>query len=105
MCMGPARAFPEYFPPEFDYEAFDQKIRKDKKKKSTSRCKTSCAGNQPIGPFHPGLQCEFTTHIPINYLPQYLKSHERYCGCRDDLCPNKRTVASHEECQRSHPSH
>jgi len=31
MCMGPSRAFPEYFPPEFDFETFDRRISKPKK--------------------------------------------------------------------------
>ena len=97
MCMGPARAFPEYFPDEFDYDSFDRRVQKHKKKK-TSKCNIRCGGDErvPVA-LDLGIQCEFTTHIPLGYSPIYLKSHERYCGCRDDMCPNKlRSVPSHE---------
>ena len=97
MCIGPASAFPEYFPPEFDFDSFERRIRKHKKKKN-NKCNRECGGDRVPGPLDLGLQCEFTTHIPLGYAPQYLKSHERYCGCRDDLCPHKRSTASHEPC-------
>lgn len=96
--MGPAKAFPEYFPPDFDFDKYEQRISERQKKKKTSKCNMACGGDQVPGPFHLGLKCEFTTHIPLGYAPQYLRSHERYCGCRHELCPAKRTLATHEQC-------
>ena len=97
MCMGPAKAFPEYFPDEFDFDSFERRIHKHKKK-TTTKCPSRCSNDPVPVAFDLGLNCEFTTHIPLGYAPTYLKSHEQYCGCREDLCPNKRSVASHEPC-------
>jgi len=64
-----------------------------------SGCNTWCGGDRVPGSFDVGVQCEFTTHVPLGYTPKYLRSHERHCGCRDELCPNKRSTATHEPCK------
>jgi len=72
--MGPARAFPEYFPDEFDFDNFERRTQHKQKKKKVSRCNTRCSLDRVPVAMDLGLKCEFTTHIPLGYSPTYLRS-------------------------------